>query len=45
MECDLDVVFDDKFKADNHILLIVMRTNGMIRWMVRNFISMVTNVV
>ena len=34
---DLRVGFDDIFKADNHILSIVSRTNGMIDWMVRNF--------
>ena len=32
-------------KADNHILSIISRTNGMIGWMVRNFISKEENIV
>ena len=44
-ECDLGVGFDDTFKADNHILYILSRANGMIGWMVRYFISKEANVV
>ena len=40
-ECD----FDDAFKADNHILSIVLRANERIGWMVRNFISSEVNIV
>ena len=40
---DLGVVFNDTFKADNHILFIV--SNGMIAWMVRNVISKVADVL
>ena len=39
------VGFDDTFKADNRILSIVSRANGMIGWMIRNFISMEANVI
>ena len=44
-ECDLGVDFDDIFKSDKHILSLVLRTNWMICWMVRNFILGVANVV
>ena len=36
-ECNLRVGFDETFKADNHILSIVLRPNGIIGCMVRNF--------
>ena len=35
LECNLDVGFDDTFKAENRILSIELRANGMIGWMVR----------
>ena len=41
----LRVTFDDTFKADNHILSIVSRANGMIVWMVIDFISRKANVI
>ena len=44
-ECNQEVGFDNTFKADNYIVSIVSKTNGMIGWMVRNFISRKTNVV
>ena len=44
-ECNLGVAFVDTFKADNHILSIVLRVNGMIGWIVRNFILREANVV
>ena len=37
--------FDNIFKADNNILFIVLRANGMLGWLVRNIISRETNVV
>ena len=37
--------FDNTFKNDNIILSLVSRLNGMIGWMVRNFISRETNLV
>ena len=33
------LTFDDTFKADNHILSMVLKANGMISWLMRNFIS------
>ena len=33
---ELGIVFYDIFKADNHILSIVLKANGMIGWMVKN---------
>ena len=45
MKCDLGVDFYDTLKAENHILAIVSRANGMIGWVVRNFISRKANVV
>ena len=43
--CDLDVGFDDKFKADNHILCVVLRVNGIIDWVVKKLISAEANTV
>ena len=40
-EGDLGIGFDDTFKADNNISFIASWANGMIDWMVRNFISRV----
>ena len=37
--------FDDTFKSDTHILSVVSKANGMIRWMVRNVISREANAV
>ena len=42
-ECNLQIGFDDTFKADNHILAIVSRANRKIGWMVRNLISREAN--
>ena len=39
------VVFDDTFKADNHIFSIVSSVNGIISRMVRNFIARESNFV
>ena len=39
------ISFDVTFKSKNHILFIVPRANGMIGWMVSNFISRKENVV
>ena len=44
-ECNLGIGFDNTFKADNYILLVVSRANGKIKWMVRNFISREANVL
>ena len=33
-KCDVEVDFDDAFKADSHILSIVSKVNRMIGWMV-----------
>ena len=38
-KCNLGFGFDDTFKDDNHILSIALRANGIIGWIVRNFIS------
>ena len=35
--CDVGVGFDDTFKANNSILFMVTRANGMIVWRVRHF--------
>ena len=43
--CNPEVGFDDTFKVDNHILSIVLRANGMIGWVIRNFISSKANFV
>ena len=37
-EYNLGFGFDDVFKADNHILSSVSRANGMIGWIVGNYI-------
>ena len=44
-ECDLGVGFDNTFKADNHILFIVLGANGMIGWIVWNIILREANVL
>ena len=43
-EFDLSVGFDDTFKADHHILPIILRENGMIGSVVRNIILKEGNV-
>ena len=43
--CEPGIGFDDTFKADNHILCIVSRANGMISRMVRNPISREANII
>ena len=38
-EYNLGVDFDDISEGDNHIMSLESKANGMIGWMVRDFIS------
>ena len=43
-ESDQGVGFDDKFKANNHILFILLRANRIIVWIIRNIILRKVNI-